>query len=168
MDTNSHPPESNEEFEPFVSEDEISFEEAAEVAKRLGLDTLEELLDTNPLVVGKALALFEHKYKDDEAFVRRFISLVIGVIPEQEGGYWLFFRQSDDIFEGADAIEIKLDDPQLDDTDPENITVNFDMWNIVWRQPLLLSSMYADIRGFRREGNRIVCEQIQEGYDGWS
>lgn len=168
----SHSPEQNNFLKPFVSNGGMTLEAATEVAKRLRLNSFEDLVKEKSLFTAKALELLTLSLQEDGLDgARDHMGLAAeslrGVIPLKDGEYWIFFR-SRDIFEGADAIAVSLIKPELGERAPNNILVDHDMWIIQQREPLLLESIYGAFLGFKKEKGAIICHVIHEGDDGWS
>jgi hypothetical protein len=173
MSTDTNSPKANNEIRPFVSE-KMHIEVARDLAKRLRLSSLEDLLEEKSSSVVKALQLLRQSFQEDDPDASNDLAelgiaeSVFGVIPLKGSEYWLFFHRSDKIYEGADAISVKLAKTELSESAPNNILVDADLWTIEERKPLLLRSMYGAILGFRKETDGIVCQAIHEGDDGWT
>jgi len=163
MSTDPQQPKAHEDFD-WNTEEKQAIEAATQEAKRLGLDSFQELLDTRPQSVDKVLKLILNVDPDS----RDITPDVIGVISTSGHAHWLFFHPADDLYEGADAIEITLADPQLSATDPENIEIRHDIWCIIQKQPFLLRSMYGAILGFKNSSDGVDCVAIYEGHDSWT
>jgi hypothetical protein len=164
MSSDSQDPRPHESFD-WNSEEKEATQAATEDAKRLGLDSFQELLDTRPQSAEKVLKLLQHV---EDANIEDIATSVIGVISERTGSKWLFFDPADHIYEGANAIGISLEKPELGDTDPANICLDHDMWRIIQSQPLLLRSIYGAIIGFQKTKDGIDCVAVYEGHDGWA
>ena len=162
MSSDSQVPRPHESFD-WNSEEMEATQAATEDAKRLGLASFQELLDTRPQSAEKVLKLLHHVEDSD---IEGIAPSVIGVISERTGSTWLFFESADHIYEGADAIEISLEKPELGDTEPGNICLDHDVWCIIQNQPLLLRSMYGSILGFKKTTDGIDCVAVYEGHDG--
>jgi len=163
MSEDSKHSKSHGEFDWNTEENE-AIQAATEDARRRGLDSLEELLDTRSPYAEKLVALAQETDPDSPDIT----PFVLGVITERNGDHWLFFKPTDHIYEGADAIGIKTNDPALADVEREAAEINCDIWQIIEKKPLLIRSMYGAIFGFKREKQGIYCDVIYEGDDGWT
>lgn len=164
MSTDPQQPKAHEDFD-WNTEEKQAIDAATEEAKRLGLDSFEELLDTRTQSAEAVLKLLQ---RVEDAEIEDITPAVIGVISERTGHKWLFFKPADHIYEGADAIGIGLQKPELGDTDPDNLCLDHDVWCIIQQQPLLLRSMYGAIFGFKNSPDGVDCVPIYEGDDGWT
>ena len=164
MSTDPQQPKAHEDFD-WNTEEKQAIEAATEEARRLGLDSFEELLDTRPKSAEAVLKLLQ-RVEDSE--IEDITHAVIGAISERTGHKWLFFKPADHIYEGADAIGIGLQKPEVGDTDPDNLYLNHDVWCIIQQQPLLLRSMYGAIFGFKSSPDGVDCVAIYEGHNGWT
>ena len=163
MSADPRQPKAHEDFDR-NKEEEQAVQAATEDAKRLGLNSFKELLDTRPQSVDKVLKLIQSV----DPASRDITPDVIGVISTSVRAHWLFFHPADDLYEGADAIEITLADPRSSATDPESIEIHHDIWCIIQKQPLLLCSMYGAILGFKNSADGVDCVALYEGHDGWT
>ena len=163
MSADPRQPKAHEHFDKH-KEEMLAIQAATEDAKRLGLNSFEELLDTRPQAVDKVLTLIQNV----DPSSRDITPDVIGVISTSGHAHWLFFHPADDLYEGADAIEVTLADSQSSATDPENIKIDHDIWCIIQKQPFLLCSMYGAILGFKHSSAGIDSVAIHEGHDGWT
>ena len=121
---------------------------------RMGLDCFQDLLQTDPPLLNEPIKLL-HTAIDD---LQDISPHVIGV----------FFQPNNDIFEGADAIPVRLVKPELGDRDPDNIQICNDIWCIISKEPLLIRSMYGAIIGFKKTVEGIVFHTVVESdADDW-
>jgi hypothetical protein len=132
--------------------------------KRMGLDSFQDVLQTDPLLLDKAIQLLNTAIDDLPDIAKH----VIGVINEQAGGTWLFFHSNADIFDGAEAIFLRIEKPELGDIDPDNIEINNHTWCIMSKEPLLIRSMYNAVGGFKKTVEGIDYHTIDDGDDGWT
>ena len=133
--------------------------------KRMGLDSFQDLLQADPLLLDKAIQFF-HRAIDEED-MQDIAPHLIGVINEQEGGTWLFFQPNSTIFEGADAIFLKPEKPELGDRDSFVIKIDCDNWSIISKEPLLIRSIYCAVHGFKKTAEGVCCHTIDDGDSGW-
>ena len=133
-------------------------------ANRIGLDSFQDLLQIDPLLQDKAVKLL-HAAIDD---LQDISPHVIGFINDDAGETWVFFHPNDDIFEGADAIPVRLVKLELGDRDPDNIQICNDIWCIISKEPLLIRSMYGAIIGFKKTVEGVVSHTVVESdADDW-
>jgi hypothetical protein len=131
---------------------------------RMELNSFKNLLQINPLLKDKAVRLL-HAAIDD---LQDISPHVIGVINEHEGETWVFFQPNEHIFEGADAIPVRLVKPELDYRDSDNIQICNDIWCIISKDPLLIRSMYGGILGFKKTVEGVVSHTVVESdADDW-
>ena len=131
---------------------------------RMGLDSFQDVLQTDPLLLDKSIQLLNTAIDDLPDIAKH----VIGVINEQAGGTWLFFQANADIFDGAEAIFLRLEKPELGDTYPDNIQINNHIWCIMSKEPLMIRSMYNAVGGFKKTAEGVDYLTIDDGDDGWT
>lgn len=133
----------------------------------MGLDSFQSLLQMDSSLKDNAINLL-HKAYDD---FQHYSPHVIGVISEsayKRNCTWVFFQPNDDIFEGADAVAVSLEKPELGNSDQANILIENDKWRIISKEPLLMLSMYSAIIGFKRTVEGVFCHAVDEGdADDW-
>lgn len=98
----------------------------------------------------------------------QFLNLkIIGVININPRDAWFFLEPNNDMYEGADAINVVFEDPVSADDIPKITDVDQDNWHIISKEPLLLRSMYGSILGFKKKAEHVECHVINEGDPGW-
>ena len=132
--------------------------------KRMGLDSFQDLLQTDPILLDKAIQLLNTAIDDLPDMAKH----VIGVINEQAGLTWLFFQANADIFDGAEAIILSHEKPELCDIDPDNIQIDNDTWRIMSKEPLLIRSIYNAVGGFKKTAKGVDYLAVDDGDDGWT
>ena len=146
------------------TDEEDAIRSAILQGKRMALESFQDLLQADPLHLNKAIQLLRTAIDE----IPDITPHVIGVINEHAGKTWLFFQPNDQIFDGADTITISLENPSLDDSDPDNIDIEHDIWCIISREPLLIRSMYGAILGFKKSVAGVACHTVDEGdADDW-
>jgi hypothetical protein len=136
---------------------------STEDAKRLGLSSFDELLTTDQDQLKNLLELIQ-----DEAGEPDIGLHVIGIISDKPAHHWLILRSRDDIYEGADAVEVDIYSEKETNKIKRFAEVTNDCWRTIQRDPFILASMYGAIVGFMKYDKGTECVAIFEGDDGWT